>query len=251
MSSVPGASGPHQGWPPQPQHGPPGYPPPPPPGYPPQPPPPGDRRKTWLIVGGIGLAVLVLLCATATIVAVRAFRGSDTPSGAEAGTTAGAAGVVTYKVVPDLCVLIDTAPFKASYPVEQERRPTTRPGSYYTAVSCDIGVSSGKGDFKAGTVRIEVDIFGAENAATGPQRLFEGQQKYAQEKSIPTKEVPGLGQAAFSYVEKSLGQYLIARADNLWLRANFGVLGDATENADTWIAGLIKICQEVLPKLKQ
>jgi hypothetical protein len=236
--------GPHQGWPPPPQHGPAGYPPPP---------PPADRRKTWLIVGGIGLAVLLLVCAAVTVFVIRAVRGDDGPSTAEPGTgkTTGAAGVVTYKVVPDLCVLVDTTPFKQAYPVERERRPSTVPGQYYTSVSCDVGVSSGKNDFDAGTVRIEVDIFAADNAADGPKRLFEGQQKYAQEKNVPTREVPGLGQAAFSYVEKSLGQYVIARDDNLWLRANFGVLGDATVKADERIAGLIKICQDVLAKLKQ
>jgi hypothetical protein len=244
MTTGPGMSGPHQGWPPQPQHGPPGYPPHP---------SPGGRRRTWLIVGGIGLAVVVLLCATVTIVVVRAVGDKSSPSAAEpgAGKTTGAPGVVTYKVVPDLCVLVDSTPFKEPYPVENERRPTTLPGNYYTAVSCDIGVSSGKGDFDAGTVRVEVDIFAADNAAEGPQRLFEGQQKYAREKGIPTKDVPGLGQAAFSYVEKSLGHYLIARDDNLWLRANFGVLGDATANADDRIARLIKVCRDVLPKLKK
>jgi hypothetical protein len=237
-------TGPNQGWPPQPQYGPPGYPPPP---------APDGRRRTWLIVGGIGLAVLALLCATVSIVAVRAFRDTGSPpeSGAGAGKSTGAPGVVTYKVVPDLCVLIDTTPFKGPYPVERDRRPSTLPGTYYTAVSCDIGVSSGKNDFDAGTVRIEVDIFDAANAAAGPQRLFEGQQKYAQEKGVPIKDVPGLGQAAFSYVEKSLGQYLIARDDNLWLRANFGVLGDATVNAEDRIARLTQICRDVLPKLKQ
>jgi hypothetical protein len=203
-------------------------------------------------VGGIGLAVLVLLCATVTIVVVRAVRDPGSPSAAEpgAGETTGAGGVVTYKVVPDLCALIDATPFKEPYPVERERRPTTLPGQYYTAVSCEIMVSSGKDDFDAGTVRIEVDIFDADNAADGPQRLFEDQQNYARSKDIPTKDVPGLGQAAFSYVEESLGQYLIARDDNLWLRANFGVLGDATANADDRITRLIKICQDVLPKLK-
>jgi len=254
MTTGPGTSGSHQGWPPQPQppHGPPGYPPALPPGYPPAL-PPGGRRRTWLIVGGIGLAVLVLLCATATIVVVRVTRDTGSPSAAGRGTggTTGAPGVVTYKVVPDLCALIDTTPFKEPYPVQRERRPSTLPGQYYTAVSCDIGVSSGKDDFDGGTLRIEVDIFDADNAADGPRRLFEDQQKYARGKDIATKDVPGLGQAAFSYVEKSLGQYLIARDDNLWLRANFGVLGDATANADDRIARLIKVCQDVLPKLKK
>lgn len=244
MTTGPGTSGPYQGWPPQPQHGTPGYPPPA---------PPGDRRRTWLIVGGVALAVAALLCTTVTIVVIRAVRDSGSPSASEpdARQTTGAPGVLTYKVVPDLCVLIDTTPFKEPYPVERERRATTSPGSYYTAVSCDIGVSSGKNDFNAGTVRVEVDIFDAAKAADGPQRLFEDQQKYARGKGIATKDVPGLGQAAFSYVEKSLGQYLIARDDNLWLRANFGVLGDATASADDRIARLLKVCQDVLPKLKK
>jgi hypothetical protein len=245
----PSGYGPPGGPPPGPSgYGPPGYPPPPPPGYPP-PPPPGGRRRTWLIAGGIGLVVLVLLCATVTIFVVRAARDTGSPSGA--AETTKAPGVVTYKAVPDLCVLIDATPFKEPYPVERERRPTTRPGQYYTAVSCDIGVSSGKDNFDAGTLRIEVDIFGADNAADGPKRLFDDQQKYARGKDIPTNDVPGLGQAAFSYVEKSIGQYLIARDDNLWLRANFGVLGDATANANDRIARLIKVCQAVLPKLKK
>ncbi|MDG6106276.1 hypothetical protein Daura_19875 [Dactylosporangium aurantiacum] len=204
-------------------------------------------------MGGIGLAVVLLLCATVTIFTVRSLRDSDgsaTPAGGS-GTTGAASGAVTYKVVPDLCVLVDTSPFKEPYPQERERRPNTLPGSSFTAVSCDIGVSSGKNDFDAGTVRIEVDIFDAQNAATGPQRLYEGQQKYAQEKGIQTRNVPGLGQAAFSYVEEDLGQYLIARDDNLWLRANFGMLGDVTTKADDRIARLLKVCQDVLPKLRK
>jgi hypothetical protein len=248
MTTGPGTSGPHEGWSPQPQprQGPPSYPPPPPS-------PPGGRRRPWLIGGLIGLAVLVLLCTTVTIVVVRAIRDTGSPSASEpdASEPTGAPGVVTYKVVPDLCILIDATPFKEPYPVERERRSTTRPGQLYTAVSCDIGLSSGRNDFDAGTLRIEVDIFDAGNAADGPQRLFADQQKYARDKDVPIKEVPGLGQAAFSYVEKSLGQYLIARDDNLWLRANFGVLGDATANADDRISRLIKICQDVLPKLKK
>ena len=244
MTPGSGTSGPNQGWPPQPQQGPHGYPPPP---------PPGDRRRTWLIVGGIGLSVLVLLCAAVAIVVIRTVDDTDSPSAAEpgAGKTNGAPGAVTYKVVPDLCVLIDSTPFKAPYPVERERQPTTLPGKSYTAVSCDIEVSSGKDDFDSGTVRVEVDIFDGDNAADGPKRLFEGQQQYARDKNITTKSVPGLGSAAFSYVEKSLGQYLIARDDNLWLRANFGVLGDATANADDRIARLLAVCQGVLPKLKK
>ncbi|GIJ70480.1 hypothetical protein Voc01_053970 [Virgisporangium ochraceum] len=271
------ASGPNQGWPPQPQpsYGPPGHYPPQPSGYPPQqpgpppgpppgfpppgsqppgfpppghpPPPSGGRRRMLLVGGGIGLVVLALLCVTVTIV-VTAGGDEDPPPKADQAT--GRPGAVTYKVVPDLCVLIDTAPFKQVYPVEQERRPTTLPGQSFTSVSCDVGVSSGKGDFDGGTVRVQVDIFGADSAADGPRRSFDGQQKYARDKGVPTTDVAGLGQAAFSYTEKSLGLYVIARDDNLWLRANFGVLGDVTAKAEDLIARLVKVCQDVLPKLK-
>ena len=272
MTTGPGTSGPHQGWPPQPQPGQPdqsgqlgqpgqfgqfGQPgqagqlgQPGPPGYPA--PPAKQSRRTWLIVGAVSLAVLILVCAVVTVVVVRAVRDTGS-SGAQPGTgkTTGASGPLTYKVVPDLCVLVDTAPFKQVYPVERDRRPDTIPGQYYTSVSCDIGFSSGKNDFGGGSVRIEADIFGAANAAEGPRRLFDGQRKYTQDKNIATKDVSGLGQAAFSYVEESLGQYLIAHDDNLWLRANFGVLGDATANADDRIARLLKVCQYVMTILKK
>jgi hypothetical protein len=250
MTTGPGTPGPPQGWQPQPQQGPPAYPPQGPPGYPP--PPAKQSRRTWLIAGGVGLAVLVLVCAVVAVVAARAVR--DTGSSiAKPGTgkTTAAPGVITYKAVPDLCALIDIAPFKEPYPVERDRRPDTLPGQYYTSVSCVIGLSSGKNNFDAGSVRIEVDIFAADHAADGPLQLFGDQKKYAQEKNIQTKDVSGLGKAAFSYVEESLGQYLIARDDNMWLRANFGVLGDANANADDRIARLLKVCQDVLPKLKK
>lgn len=231
----------------------------PPPGRPPQPPygqPPGQlppgyggpprgrgrSNQTWL-VGGIIVAVVLLLLIGLGVIVVNSVRGED----------------LKYQATDDLCKTFDPDSFDD---LDLELSDSTAPRSSSTTsgnveeLGCDITYQPSGGDSGYASLSAKVEIHPTARRAEESHKSWMRYEGRTQEAGRETREITGLGQAASAVVkrdESSFTYQLRTYDDNLTLSLRF-YGGDpeklSSRDVDKLQQKLVELSPQIMSKLQ-
>jgi hypothetical protein len=116
-----------------------------------------------------------------------------------------------YSVVSDLCTKVDISAATAVLPFTDAQEHENLTTALGTQMQCGMEIGYSDDFEKLATLQIEVDVDPSPTVAT---TAWQGNRDFAMRGGSKPVSVPGLGQAAFQYLDKDIGYRLDAYDGN-------------------------------------
>jgi hypothetical protein len=184
----------------------------------------------------------VAVIVAATLVAAACDNGAAATDagqpGADPNATSTAANepATVYKAVDDLCAVADLSALTEKFPTQSQPRHQTTPSGGETEMQCSVRLT-GAGDAH-GLVQLTVNILDtAESAHNTFERIKGADIKTAADGKVT--DVPGIGSAAYTFVDESVGPRLVATDGNLSLTINWAIAATAVSGSGSLPADIV------------
>jgi hypothetical protein len=187
------------------------------------------KRRLSAVAALAVVALLATACDKATAANDASTPGAPGPAATSAAAPPNQQSKV-YKSADDLCAVADLSALTEKFPNQSQPRHETTPSGGETEMTCSVRLTAAGNAY--GLVQLTVNVLDTpESARSTYERIKDADTRTAPGGKMT--DVPGVGSAAYTFVDESVGPRLVTTDGNLCLTINWAVAATAVSGAGT------------------